>query len=221
MRHLSVTRVASVLALLAGAALAAWVRSRGGFTLDPMELREQIADFGWLAPVGFMLVAGLRPFLLMPSWVIMSVGGLLFGVVGGVLLGTVGFTFGAVMMFSVCRGLGRDIVARYAGDGRMGRTDAYLTERGPVWMAAWTGLPITPLTPVHAAAGLSGMPFLGFVAAVAVGFLPRTALYSLFGDSIARRDTRSIAIAAALLVVGVVIGVIATRRSGRTDRSDA
>jgi uncharacterized membrane protein YdjX (TVP38/TMEM64 family) len=215
------TRLASIAALVLAIGLAAWVHSHGGMTLDPAEWRARIAEFGWLAPVGFIVVASLRPFLLMPSWVIMSAGGLLFGVTGGVLIGTLGFTIGATMMFSVCRGLGRDIVARYAGDGRMGRIDAYLTERGPVWMAAWTGLPITPLTPVHAAAGLSGMPFLGFVAAVAVGFLPRTALYSLFGDSIARRDTQSIAIAAGLLVVGVVIGAIVTRRSGRTGRSDA
>jgi len=211
---LSASRVASIVALLAAMGLAAWVHGQGGVTLDPVEWRARIAEFGWLAPAGFVVVASLRPFLLMPSWVIMSAGGLLFGVTGGILIGTFGFTVGAVMMFGMCRGLGRDVVARYSGDGRMGRIDAYLTERGPVWMAAWTGLPVTPLTPVHAAAGLSGMPFLGFMAAVAIGFLPRTAVYSFFGDSIAQGDTQNITLAAGLLLVGIVIGVVITRRFG-------
>jgi uncharacterized membrane protein YdjX (TVP38/TMEM64 family) len=214
---LSASRLASIGALVAAVCLAFWVHGQGGVTLDPAEWRERIAEYGMLAPLGFVVVASLRPFLLMPSWVIMSAGGLLFGVTGGVLIGTIGFTLGATLIFSVCRGLGRDVVARYAGDGRMGRIDSYLTERGPIWMAAWTGLPITPLTPVHAAAGLSGMPFLGFVAAVAVGFLPRTAVYSLFGDSLARSDYRTVGIAAVLLLIGVVLGVIATRRSAKRE----
>ena len=217
---LSASRLIAIVALPAAIGLAFWVRSQVEFSSDPQAwpqvLRTWIAELGWLAPAGFMMVASLRPFLLMPSWVIMSVGGLLFGVTGGVLIGTVGFTLGAVLMFSLCRALGRDVVARYAGDGRMGRIDAYLTERGPVWMGAWTGLPVTPLTPVHAAAGLSGMPFLGFSVAVAIGFLPRTALYSYFGDSIAQGDRSQITIAAGLLLVGIVVGVWVTRRfSGR------
>ncbi len=212
--RLSAARIASILALLAGFALAGWVHAYGGLSLDPAELRARIAEFGWLAPAGFIAVASLRPLLLMPSWVVMSVGGLLFGVAGGILIGTIGFTLGATLMFSICRGLGRDIVEGYAGQGRIARIDAYLTDRGPAWMAAWTGLPVTPLTPVHAAAGLSGMPALGFVAAVMIGFLPRTALYSYFGDSLAQGDLRKVAMAGVLLVVGVAVGVVIARRSG-------
>ncbi len=214
------SRGAAILALLAGVSIALWVRSRGGFTLDPMELRAQIEEFGWLAPIGFVLVASLRPFLLMPSWVIMSAGGRLFGVVGGIVLGTVGFTFGATMIFTICRGLGRDVVEGYAGSGRMGRIDRYLTQRGPVWMAAWTSVPVTPLTPVHAAAGLSGMPALGFILAVVIGFLPRTALYSYFGDSVAQGDWAKVAVAGVLLLIGIGVGIYVTRRSGTTSTAE-
>ena len=213
---LTAKRAISIVALLAALALSGWIHSQGGLSLDPNQLRARIAEFGWLAPVGFMLVAGLRPLLLMPSWVIMSVGGLLFGVAGGVLIGTAGFTLGATLMFSISRGLGRDIVEGYAGQGRMARVDAYLTQRGPVWMAVWTGLPVTPLTPVHAAAGLSGMPALGFVIAVVAGFLPRTALYSYFGDSLTQGDLGRVALAGAVVAVSIAAAVVFARRSGAT-----
>lgn len=204
-------RVAAVLALAAGIGLAIWVYSQGEVEMSPMALRARIEAFGWLAPLGFMLAAALRPFLLLPSWIIMSAGGLLFGVAGGVLWGSLGFTGGALFAFGVARGLGRDVVQSRLR-GRVARIDQYLRQQGPRWMALYTAIPVTPLTPVHAAAGLSGMAALPFGLSVLLGFVPRIALYSFFGDSLAHGDLRRIALAAAVLVVAVVVGTIVARR---------
>jgi len=204
-------RLAAALALAAATGIAVWVYSQGGVELNPMALRARIEALGWLAPLGFMLAAALRPFLLLPSWIIMSAGGLLFGVAGGVLWGSLGFTCGALFSFGVARGLGRDVVQRRLR-GRVARIDRYLRQQGPRWMALYTAIPVTPLTPVHAAAGLSGIAALSFAVSVFLGFVPRIALYSFFGDSLAQGNVRRIAIAAAVLVVAVVVGTVVVRR---------
>jgi len=191
--------------------LSVYVYSQGQIELSPLVLRERIAAFGWLAPAGFAAAAALRPFLLLPSWIVMSAGGLLFGVAGGVFWGSIGFTIGALFSFGVARGLGRDLVARRM-HGRVERFDGYLRRQGARWMAIYTAIPVTPLTPVHAAAGLSAMSLLAFGAAVFIGFLPRLVLYSFFGNSLARGDVREMVVGASVLGVAVVAGTLVARR---------
>ena len=207
-----------VLALCFGAA--ALVHSQYEFELDPRVLRERIADFGWLAPAVFVVAAAARIFLVLPSWVFMTVGGLLFGVWGGVLWGSVGFTLGAVATFAVARGLGRDALAHRLR-GRAARFDRYVSERGAPWLALYTAVPVSLLTPVHFGSGLSGIGLLPFTLAAVCGFIPRTALYSFFGDAIAQNDWSGAGLALGIIVVAGALGIVLARRwrRGRGDES--
>ena len=196
-----------------GLTLGVWVWSRGDLVLDPVALRGRIEALGWLAPAAFVAAAALRPFLAAPSWVVMSAGGLLFGVAGGMLWGLLGFTAGAFLTFGIARGLGRDALAGRLR-GRLARADAWMAERGAAWLGAYTALPVVPLTPGHAAAGLSSMRLLAFTGAVVVGLVPRTAVFSAFGDAFARGDMEHIIALSAFIGFGAVLGVWATRRFG-------
>jgi len=204
-------RAAAAAALLCGFGAAYVVASHGDLALDPTTFRAQIEALGWLAPLGFVAAAALRPFLALPSWVLMSAGGLLFGVAGGMLYGVIGFGLGALLTFGIARGLGRDAVEQRV-HGSVARVDAWLAARGAKWIGAWTALPVTPLTPAHGAAGLSGMRLSAFAAAVLAGLLPRTAVFSFFGDAFARGDTARIALASGVLVLAGGIGVLLARR---------
>jgi len=199
-------------------AVAAAVYTQQGFDLDPRALRERIEGFGWLAPLAYVAAAALRPFLFLPSWVVMSAGGLLFGVTGGILWGSLGFTLGAVMAFVIARALGRDAVAARLR-GRGSHVDRYVTERGAPWMALYTAVPITVLTPVHTGAGLSGMTLGAFALAAIAGFLPRTGLYSFFGDSIRQGmeqgDWGNAGVGLGLIAVAGVVGITVAQRWGR------
>ena len=210
-----IARIVATLALVVGLGVALTVRSSGGIDLDPESLRARIESLGWLAPAGFVTAAALRPFLLLPSWVVMSAGGLLFGVLGGIVWGSLGCTLGALVTFGMARGLGREVVAKRM-HGRLARLDAYLRRRGAAWLGLYTALPVSALTPVHAAAGLSGVSTLAFAVAVALGFVPRTTLYSVFGDSLARGDSARIIVVAAVGVVVLAIGIAVARRIGRS-----
>jgi uncharacterized membrane protein YdjX (TVP38/TMEM64 family) len=194
-------RLLSALVLALVIAAGVWFHSQGGLPLDPTALRERIASFGWVAPFGFIAIAALRPVMGLPSAVIMTAGGLAFGVAGGTLLSSIGMSLGAIIGFGLARGLGKDAVQQRMGE-RMERADAFLSQRGPRWLAVYTALPVSVLTPVHAAAGLSSMPFAAFALWVSIGLVPRAALYSYFGDSFARGQS---AVVAAAIVMGVVI----------------
>lgn len=204
-------RLAALAVIAACVAAAVSVYSQQGFDLDPRILRERISDFGWLAPAVFVVVAALRFFLFLPSWVFMTTGGLLFGFWGGILWGGIGFSLGAILSFLLARGLGRDALAPRLR-GRAARFDRYVTERGAPWLALYTAVPISVLTPVHFGAGLSGMRLGSFALAAVCGFLPRTALYSFFGDSIADNDWGRAGVAVVIIVVGGALGIVLARR---------
>ena len=209
-----IKRFASAVTIALCLAFAVAVYSQEGFDLDPRALRERIDGFGWLAPVAYIAAAALRPFLGLPSWVVMSAGGLLFGVSGGILWGSIGFSLGAVLAFSIARGLGREAVAVRL-QGRAASIERYVAERGAPWMALYTAVPVTVLTPVHLGAGLTGMSLLAFALAALGGFLPRTALYSFFGNSIAEGNLGRIGLALVLIAIGGGVGVVLVRRWGR------
>ena len=145
-------------------------------------------------------------------------GGLLFGIWGGILWGSLGFSVGAAMAFLIARALGRDAVATRLR-GRATRVDAYVSERGAPWLALYTAVPVSVLTPVHLGAGLSGMSFAAFGLAAIGGFVPRTAVYSYFGDAIRKGvehgDWSSAGVALALIVGGGAVGIVVAQRFGR------
>jgi len=212
-----VGRIAAVLVLVGGVALAVWMRRRSGIELDPASLREWIEGQGWRAPLLFVMAATFRMFLVLPSWVVMSAGGLLFGVAGGTALGTAGFTLGALLAFGISRALGREALEGRLSGG-LARMDAYLKRRGARWIALYTAVPVSPLTPAHGAAGLSGLSAGSFALGVTLGLVPRTFLFSLFGDTLASGDVGRIAGAALALVAVAAVGMAVVRRAaGRSD----
>ncbi len=75
---------------------------------------------------------------------------------------------------------------------------------GPVLIAVVNAHPVGPMSAVHAAAGLSTLPIVGFVAAVTVGGVVRAFLLSFFGASLIEPDSWAFVIATALLL-GVVL----------------
>ena len=148
-----------------------WFQREGLVDLDPRDLRTEIESLGWWAPVVFMAAAASRPFLLLPSFVVMSVGGMLFGWLGGVVFSTLGFSFGAIVVFLLARGMGREAIQKRVAAGRLAAVDAFLSDRGAPWLGFYTALPVTFLTPAFAASGLSGMPLGGFALWVTLGLV--------------------------------------------------
>jgi uncharacterized membrane protein YdjX (TVP38/TMEM64 family) len=174
---------------------------REGLAIEPTPagLKAWIGTLGWRGVLAFVAVVTFRQFLLVPAAVVLTVGGLAFGVPLGTALGTAGIVASAVMKFSLARTMGRAWLApRLDPDSALARRLARL---GPALVGAATAYPVGPLSPFHWAAGLSSMRFVPFLVVVILASPVRAFAYSLFGSALLDADwTEFVAIAGGLLV---------------------
>jgi uncharacterized membrane protein YdjX (TVP38/TMEM64 family) len=203
--------------MLALAAVAAgiggliWLRFESGVEMRPESLRDAVADLGVFGPLAMIGIVAFRPFLFLPSWIVMLSTGMLFGPVLGTACGSIGGVLGGALIFGIARALGREAVQSYLGVGALRSFEEFLVMRGPPWLALYTAIPISPLTPVFAGAGLSRMPFAMFCVAIALGFVPRAGLFAVAGRAAAEPSLRNVSLAVALGVIALV-GTFFARR---------
>jgi uncharacterized membrane protein YdjX (TVP38/TMEM64 family) len=186
------------LAILAGLEL----RDRLGLQLDPEGLRQQVEALGPLAPVLFVAALALRFVLLIPSAVLLTVGGACFGVVFGTLYGALGLTLMGLLQFLLVQLAGADalrsrVPARFAA-----ALDAARSWRGAATLAVVSAYPVGPQTPVQLAAALAGMGLVTFLVSVGAGAMLRAGLFSWFGSSLLEGERT-------LLAAGLIGAVIA------------
>ena len=195
--------------VVVGIAVAWWAHGQH-FQWSAESLRSWIAQWPF-APLVFIAVIVLCPFLVLPSALVMTAGGALFGVVEGTLLSTVGGTLSGLMVFWLARSLGRELAERRFGT-RLRAADAYVSDRGASLVAVLTAFPATPLSVAQLAFGLSGISALRFSLATLAGMLPRTALLAWFGDSLAQAQWLRAGAAFALIIAAILFGLQMRRR---------
>lgn len=211
------SRVLPLALLVAVAALfvaGAYARRTSGLELDAssiaavqdslQELRSWVTRQGWAAPPAFIALVVFRTFLLLPSALVLTVGGLAFGVGLGTLLGTCGIALSAAMQFGISRGVGRDWVRRRLGE-RFRGFEARFERAGVGLVALITAHPAAPMSSAHWAAGLVSMSFVSFLAVVAVAGVIRAGLYAALGSSLVELPLwAAVSLGAALWLVAML-----------------
>jgi len=211
----TVQRALALLAIALGVAGFAWLHFHSGIEWSAESLRDWAAGLGVVGPLVLIAILALRPFLLLPTWLVLVACGMLFGPWLGALYGAIGGWLGALLIFGIARALGRDAVqARLGGGLRI--FEELLARRGAPWVALYTAVPVSPLLPLFASAGVSRMRLAAFSAAIAVGILPRAALYTFGSQALAEPSPRNLAAAVLLVAAGVGLTLLARRsfRSG-------
>lgn len=180
------------------------VGSSAAIEASLQELRDWVQTLGWLGPGIFLGLVVFRQFLLLPSGVVLTVGGLTFGIAGGTLLGSIGIVISALLGFSIARGAGRDLLrprlgARYLAFERR-------IERAGAWVVALvTAHPAAPMTTVHVAAGLTSIAVIPFLLAVLIAGTFRAGLYAILGSSIVEIGIwGSLILGVGMLVLGML-----------------
>jgi uncharacterized membrane protein YdjX (TVP38/TMEM64 family) len=137
----------------------------------------------------------------------------LVGVVAGFWTG-VGIAFAggilaALAAFGLSRALGRSAVLRLAGP-RLTRVDGAVSDRGFVAVLTGRLVPVVPFVVTSYGAGLTGVRFVPYLLATALGLVPSTLLQVGVGASaglLLDRMTASVVVpVAALGLVAVVLG---------------
>ncbi len=208
-----------LLLLIAAAFAGGYVfRAEAGFEFSAASVQAWMAGLGVMGPLVFVALVTFRNFLLLPSMVVLTAGGLVFGASLGTALGTAGIVISALMKFGLARGIGRDWITRQRGE-RFRRLEEHAEGVGPWIVGAVTAYPTGPMTPFHYGAGLSSIPVLAFALAIGVSAPLRAAAYSFFGSTLLAPGSPEFYAATAVLVGFVVLPLLHPRLRRRLFRS--
>jgi uncharacterized membrane protein YdjX (TVP38/TMEM64 family) len=192
-------RVAALLVLAALLGLVLYTRFWLGADWSLAAVRETITSFGPWGPLVFILLVAFRSALLIPSQIVLSLGGLCFGVLGGTLYGAAGITLSGVIAFGVTRWLGTEELRRRVPPGARRVLDTLGSRGGAGLVALATGYPVGPISMYHIGAALTAMGVLPFLCALAMGSTARAAVYAWFGDALVSGSVAHMAGAGAVL----------------------
>ena len=203
-----------LVALIAGLFAAGYVaRDELGIEFSRESVESLVSGLGWKAPAIFVGLVSFRQFLGLPSMLILSAGGAVFGAGAGTALGALGILISASFGYTVARGAGRDWLR-----GRLGaRADDFQRRAGaagPFVVGVVTAHPAGPMTPFHWGAGFASVPVIPFLVGVAMGSPVRAFLYSFFGSTLFEPGTQRFLVASVALVA-VALLLLAHRGTRR------
>ena len=146
-------------------AVAEYIRSFGGYAVG----------FSFLLMVFSSVIAPL------PAFMITLSNAAIFGWWQGAILSWSSAMVGAALCFFVARGLGRDVVEKFAGKGALAGVENYFEKYGTKTILVCRLLPFVSFDAVSYFAGLTPMKFVPFFLATGIGQTPATIVYSYVG----------------------------------------
>lgn len=176
-----------------------YARAELGLEFTRESIARVVAGLGWKASALYVGMVMFRQFLGLPSFVVLSAGGAVFGIGMGTTLGSMGIVLSAIFGYTVARGAGREFLRARLGaraDDFQRRADA----AGPFVAGVATAHPAGPMTAFHWGSGLASVPVLPFLVGVAIGAPIRALLYSFFGDTLLEPGTPRFYVAGCVLV---------------------
>jgi uncharacterized membrane protein YdjX (TVP38/TMEM64 family) len=191
----------ALVALVAGGFYAgAALRADLGIEWSAQSVQAFVLALGLKAPLIFVGLVSFRQFFFLPSGVVLTAGGLLFGAALGTLLGGLGIVLSALLLFFLARGMGGGRVRSHLRE-RFRSFERRARTAGPVVVGLMTGHPMGVMTPFHLAAGISGVSWLAFLVVVLVAGPIRAATYAYLGANLLDVGSARFWLASALLVV--------------------
>jgi uncharacterized membrane protein YdjX (TVP38/TMEM64 family) len=180
------------------------LRVQLGIEWSAESIQETVREWGYWAPLGFVVIVMFRQFLAFPSMLVLTSAGLLFGAPFGALVGAIGITLNALTLFTSARLFGGDwalprLHARFPEFEERART------AGPLFIAFMTAHPMGVLTPFHFAAGVTSISFLTFLLAVGPAALFRAACYAYLGAYLLDPGSTQFWIATGVLLVAALL----------------
>lgn len=222
-------------------ALAFWVLAFAAYQwyawqhdLSPLDVVQRLIDFfsaSFYGPLLFILIYTVRPLLLFPATLLTIAAGFVFGPLLGVVLIVIGSNASALLAYVVGRFFGQGLLREGKAGGIVQRYTTRLREHSFETVLVLRLL-FAPYDLVNYLAGFLRIPWVPFIVATALGALPGTLAFTLFGASIERFDggipalnPRVLAASVALFLVSLALSRIIKRRSAAAreddDRRDA
>ena len=143
---------------------------------------EYIRSFGaWAMVFSFCLMVFSSLIAPLPAFMITLSNAAIFGWWQGAILSWSSAMVGAALCFFVARGLGRDVVEKFAGKGALAGVENYFEKYGTKTILVCRLLPFVSFDAVSYFAGLTPLKFIPFFIATGIGQTPATIVYSYVG----------------------------------------
>ena len=199
--HPLIRRLLTLLVILAFiGVVGAWARQRLGIELDVESVRAFANGLGPMGPFLFIFVVAGRTLLWLPSQVVLIVAGLCFGTLVGALVGGAGLMISGLVLFGIARYAGRDAIDQRIGERGRHLLDLANHRTGAVTFGIACGYPVSPLSPLQAAAGLTPMTISNFVFSAFIGGAIRALLFAYFGNALVDASFASLALPTAAFI---------------------
>ncbi|MFJ2781004.1 VTT domain-containing protein [Kitasatospora sp. NPDC087315] len=174
----------------------------------------------WLAPV-FVGVYAVGTLAFVPRPALNAAAGLLLGIQQGVLLAVLGTALGAAAAFALGRLLGRDALRPYLRGRMLGALDRRFTEQGFRSVLLLRLLPGLPFQAGNFGAAFSGVRFLPFLTATAIGVVPTTAVYVTAAASAGEPGSAAFLVSAGTIAALGLVSLVSLWRAAVRRRSAA
>lgn len=207
MRRSTIGRLAAIVVVVA---LLLWFDFRY-LKVTPETMRTWILSFGWIAPVLYVGLYIVRPFILFPASVLAMAGGLAFGTWLGMLYTLIGEMIGAVLSFLLARRVGMGFF-RGREDPRFVKLERAMARRGFSMVLMLRIAPFVPFDLVSYAAGAARVPMRPYFNATLIGSLPGTFAYCFLGASLTKGSWREFLLAGIVFAAALIVPLLFKRK---------
>jgi uncharacterized membrane protein YdjX (TVP38/TMEM64 family) len=175
-------------------------------------LGNLIAQGGVRGPAMFLLLATFLTAIGLPRQVPAFVAGFAFGPWYGAAIALVSAVLACSLDFIWARAIGQDVARRRLGKS-FAKIDKALAAQPFIATLTLRLLPVGSNILLTLAAGLSSIRALPFLAASAIGFIPQTVIFALFGQGSAPTHAHMLILGGAMFAASAVLGLVLLRRS--------
>lgn len=161
----------------------------------------------WAPLVSILLMIAQSVAAPIPSFLITSANGLVFGVVWGTIISWIGAMLGAWICFLLARILGNTLFRKSEDHAILQKARQLSGEHGAFAVFTARLIPFISFDFISYAAGISGIPLWKFLAATGIGMIPGTIAYVLLGYGIGTGalDWKFIVLIAALAITASIL----------------
>jgi uncharacterized membrane protein YdjX (TVP38/TMEM64 family) len=184
--------------------------------LTPEALRNYIDNFGYLAPLIYILCFTLLPIAFFPVPVLALAAGLLFGFIPGTIYTMVGATLNSAIMFFMAK-----VLAKGAVTSLLQKWSSFLVDlddkKGFGVIFILRLIPAIPYNLINYGAGLTSIKFSNYMLATFLGILPGTLVFLNIGNQALNIHDPAFIVSIVLLILLTIFSLILGKKIGKTN----
>lgn len=189
--------------------------------LTPEALRNYIDNFGYLAPLIYILCFTLLPIAFFPVPVLALAAGLLFGFIPGTIYTMVGATLNSAIMFFMAKVLAKDAVTSLLQKKLPEKWSSFLVDlddkKGFGVIFILRLIPAIPYNLINYGAGLTSIKFSNYMLATFLGILPGTLVFLNIGNQALNIHDPAFIVSIVLLILLTIFSLILGKKIGKTN----